>query len=317
MTKDCANKVSRSFLNGTEEMRQGSIDRAGHSIGILAGCLLLMAVMVSATASKTSFDYSRTPVLFVHGHGMSTSTWDDMMAYLIRTGYPREYLLAVAIDPNTMPNARAATKVLEPAAQSLLEKARAAARLAGVPEGGPRRLAIVSHSMGAVSSRWYAARLHPELVRIWISLGGANHGTKVLCLFPDEAAREICPAFAASSKESAVQVVLNGTPDSPIDETPYGLGVDRGGVPRVSPDQARNIVYFTVRIEPDSWIKPEQSALLDGAGGGQIAIPSGVPAQETSPGNFLFRAQVEHDPLPSHPDLIRLVAALLSVRGTN
>jgi hypothetical protein len=77
----------------------------------------------------------------------------------------------------------------------------------------------------------------------------------------------------------------------------------------------RSILYLTVRVEPDNWIQPEHSALLDGAGGVPIRMPAGVPVRETSPGNFLFQEQVGHDTLLLHPDLLRLVAVMLAARN--
>lgn len=212
-----------------------------------------------------------------------------------------------------MTNDQAAITVLQPAAEGLLKRAKAAARSAGHQDEAPQRLDIVSHSMGAVSSRWYAAKLHPELVRTWIALAGASYGTNALCGFNDEAAQEMCPAFA-TIKESVVQVTLNGTPDSRLDKTPFGLGIDQTGILSIPPDRLRNIVYFTVRIEPDAWIKPEDSATLDGSGGVRVKDPWGMPVEETTPGNFLFRAKTEHSSLLDHPDLIRLVISLLSTR---
>src|SRR5205814_6895906 len=120
--------------------------------------------------------------------------------------------------------------------------------------------------------------------------------------------------FATNPKTHALQVALNGTDGARVDETPFGLGPDRPGAPHIPADGARSILYLTIRVEPDHWIQPEQSALLDGAGGVPLTIPAGVPAEETSPGNLLFRARVEHDPLLNHPDLLQLVAALLAVR---
>jgi hypothetical protein len=237
-----------------------------------------------------------------------------LITHLVGIGYPREYLYAVDIVPNTMANVRAATSVIAPAAAALLVRANAAARNGGYRGEVPQRLDIVSHSMGALSSRWYAAKLRPELVRTWIALAGAHHGTDVACRLTDEAAREMCPAFATSVQTHALQAALNGAADAWVDETPYGLGIDRPGVPRIPPDSARSILYLTVRIEPDRWIQPGRSALLDGAGGLAIPVPEGVPVKETSPGNFLFQAPVGHDPLLRHKDLIRLVAAMLAAR---
>jgi pimeloyl-ACP methyl ester carboxylesterase len=274
-------------------------------LGLTAGC---------STARSEAPDYARTPVLFVHGHGMSSADWRPLIRYLVDSGYPREYLYAVDIVPNTMANVPAAQSVIAPAAAALLVRANAAAQSAGHRGEVPQQLDIVSHSMGAVSSRWYAAKLHPELARTWISLAGANHGSNALCGFTHEAAREMCPAFATDAKTHALQAALNGTEGAWVDETPYGLGIDRPGAPGVPPDGTRRILYLTVRIEPDHWIQPERSAILDGAGGVPIAVPDGVPVQEASAGNFLFLARVGHDPLVKHRDLIRLVAAMLAAR---
>jgi len=280
----------------------------------LPGILLLVGLAHRSTASAEPPDYTRTPVLFVHGHGLSSADWQPLIEHLTGFGYPREYLHAVEIVPNTMANARAAKSVIAPAADTLLVAANAAARRAGYRGEVPRRLDIVSHSMGVVSSRWYAAKLRPEVVRTWIGLAGSNHGTQALCPLQDEASREMCPAFAANARTHPLQVALNGTEGARVDETPYGLGPDRPGVPRVPPDGTRSILYLTVRVEPDSWIQPERSALLDGAGGVPIRVPAGVPVQETSPGNFLFLERVGHDPLLHHPDLMRFVAAVLAAR---
>src|SRR2546425_12768985 len=282
---------------------------------LLPAMPLLVGLAWGSAASSEPPDYSRTPVLFVHGHGLSSADWRPLIAHLTATGYPREYLHAVDIVPNTMANARAATSVIAPEAEALLARAEAAARRAGYSGKVSRRLDIVSHSMGVVSSRWYAAKLRPDLVRTWIGLAGANHGTQALCPFRDEASREMCPAFATNARTHALQVTLNGAEGAWVDETPYGLGLDRPGVPRILADGPRSILYLTVRVEPDSWIRPERSALLDGAGGVPIRVPSGVPVRETSPGNFLFEENVGHDPLLLHPDLLRLVAAMLAARN--
>ncbi len=243
---------------------------------------------------------------------MDAGVWREMIAQLVDSGYPREYLHAVNIVPSTMTNAQAGATVIAPAVSSLLADSKAAARRAGYQGQVARQVDLVAHSMGALSSRWYAAKLRPDGVRLWIALAGANHGTDALCSFRDEAARELCPAFATDATRNAVQVALNGTAASPADESPYGVGTDHPGIARIPPDQARRIVYFTVRIEPDGWIKPESSALLDGCGGVAVSLPPNLPATETSPGNYLFGGRTDHDALLSNPDVIRLVRALLT-----
>src|SRR6266446_6779768 len=130
---------------------------------LLPAMLLLAGLAWGSAASSEPPDYARTPVLFVHGHGLSSADWRPLIENLAVSGYPREYLNAVDIVPNTMANVRAAKSVIAPAADSLLVAANAAARRAGYRGEVPRRLDIVAHSMGVVSSRWYAAKLRTEL----------------------------------------------------------------------------------------------------------------------------------------------------------
>lgn len=285
-----------------------------HLFGFVVSCLAISILPGCGTAAEE--DFSHTPVLFVHGHGLFPTDWDKTIAYLNFTGYPEEYLYAVSITPSRMGNIRAAKTVIRQAAASLLKNATLAAHKSGYQGVMPQRIDIVSHSMGAVSTRWFTAKLQPQLVRTWISLAGANHGSNSLCNHTDDGAKDLCPAYATSEIESKVQLGLNGTQEAPLDETPYGPGIDRKGVQQIVPDHNRNVLYFTVRIDPDDWIKPEHSATLDGAGGVPVNIKSGTPVIQTTPGNFLFQLDVNHDSLLRHPQLIRFVAVLLAVRDS-
>jgi pimeloyl-ACP methyl ester carboxylesterase len=301
-------------------MKESILLRAILLSGLLAACHGCGAQSPSAPNGSNpggggtggAANYARTPVLFVHGHGLNSGTWQLLITKLIEQGYPREYLHAIDIVPPTMPNVAAATNVIDPAASTLLTNAQAAARQGGFQGPLPQKLDIVSHSMGAVSSRWFAAKLHPERVRTWLSLAGASHGTNALCDYGDPASREMCPAFSGIHP---VQVELNGTPQSPMDETPYGLGVDRAGVPSIGPSGSRSILYLSVRVDPDFWIQPGESAIVDGAGGaaGAPAPPPGLSIQESSAGNYVINELIGHD-LPNHPAVVSFVAALLTAR---
>jgi hypothetical protein len=165
--------------------------------------------------------------------------------------------------------------------------------------------------MGAFSSRYFAALLQPQTVRAWVAIAGANFGTDALCGSALPGDRQMCPAFGQSHTESEVQVRLNGTLASPRDPSPFGIGDDADADTRVPPDMQRCLAYFTVRIDPDPWIKPQQSALLAGAGGLQIATDS-LPVIETQPGNYLFTGKTSHDDLPAEPRLIELIARMLA-----
>ena len=258
-----------------------------------AAALAAAAIFIDENHPGTSVDYSRTPVLFVHGHGLSSDDWTSLLGYLVRQGYPPEYLSAIDIRPNQMANEPAAKNVIAPAVEALLRRANETAERHGQ---GQRfeRVNLVGHSMGAFSSRWYAARLRPDRVRTWIGIAGANHGTNTLCEYNDAGAADMCPAFAESATESFVQTTLNGAPGGSVDESPFGIGEDPPEVQPVPPDEERAIVYFTIRLEPDDWIVPADSAVLRGAGGVSIDIPAGFDIRQTSPGNFRSYRRLDH-----------------------
>ncbi|MCW6035953.1 hypothetical protein K4A83_06660 [Spirulina subsalsa FACHB-351] len=250
-----------------------------------------------------------TPILFVHGLGLNASTWNNAIAHFQAQGYPSSYLLALDIKPNDEINITAAEKFIAPAIESLLQQAAQTARQAGIDP--PQKVDIIAHSMGAVSTRWYIAKMRPERVRTWIAVAGANYGTNALCPYPGPANQEMCPAFATSQSDSFVQIALNGTPSTPTDPSPYSIGTNPPNLPSTPPDRERCIAYFTLRIDPDRWIKPEDSAQLPGSGMPNLQLPSHFPAQETSPGNYLFQKPVDHDPLPQDPDFLQLASYLI------
>jgi hypothetical protein len=235
-----------------------------------------------------------------------------MVSSLVANGYPREYLYAVEIRPNVMGNVAAAENVIEPAVTRLLDVAREAASAAGLGGAGPQRVDIVSHSMGAVSSRWYAAKIGPARVRVWVSLGGANHGSDRLCEFDDEGAADLCPAYAVDPSANPVQLALNGMPDDPIDETPWGVGQDPDSANRIPPDTERRIWYFTIRVDPDPWILPASSATLSGAGNPNCSVPASASIRKTSCGNFLVLTGTSHDDMPRDEVIIGLIDRLLT-----
>ncbi len=300
-----------------------SVSSSGLVEGLAPGTATVRASAGSATADATitvsaGADpgvYARCPVLFVHGSGLSSQSFDGMIQSLEQDGYPSRYLYAVDLVPNDGANRIAASQAIAPAVEGLLAEARAAAAEAGHTTLSIETICIVSHSMGAASSRWYVANIRPDRVDVWISIAGANHGTDALEGLPGEGNDEMVPAFAQSVDESSFQVELNGTTQEPADESPYGVGVDPAGTPSVAPDNQRRIAYFTIRIDPDEWIKPEDSALLAGAGGVSVDLPAGLQVmfEQTSPGNYLAHVPSNHDGLPFDPSVKSLVMALLQV----
>jgi pimeloyl-ACP methyl ester carboxylesterase len=261
--------------------------------------------------------YSKTPVFLVHGHGMTAQSWDTLKSYLIGAGYPGIYLRAIQLVPNDGPNIEAAENQIDPAVEEFLSDVNAylAANQPSTP--AKEKVDIIAHSMGVLSSRWYAAKVRPERVRTWISLAGANHGSDSLCSAVGQdggGADDLCPSFAANAAESLVQFAMNGLPHFPdVDETPFGIGNDPAGGASIRPEGNKAIFFVTLRTIDDRWIIPDESALLDGAGGVTIDIPQDVPASETSPGNVRMENGVDHDSMLRDEATMKLVKTILEI----
>ncbi len=239
------------------------------------------------------------PILFVHGHGGTSGMFESMGEHLKTAGYPPEHLLAVDLVPSDGANAEAAEQTIAPAVEELVRRTG----------GGPAdKVDIIAHSMGALSSRWYATRLRPDRIRTLLTVAGANHGTNALC-GSDPGSRELCPAFA--SGRNPVQVGLNGTPGSPVDETPFGRSADTAGVRAVPPDERRAIRYVAVLVPDDQWILPAASGELAGADP-VIVLPAGVAVKQTKPGILLFGEPIDHDAILANAQFFVLLDAILA-----
>lgn len=272
---------------------------------------LLTAFMLSCTAQEP--DYTKTPVFFVHGHHCHAENWNKMIRSLVKSGYPRQYLRAIQLVPNDAANIEAAENQIAPAIEKFLETINTDLQQKHPNLPLKKQVDIISHSMGALSTRWYAAQVHPDRVRVWLSLVGVNHGTNALCGASGAGGAEMCPAYAKSEEESFIQYVLNGAPGADVDETPYGIGKDSPGVVSLAPDETRRILYGTVRIGSDIFITPGKSATLDGAGDIDVPLPKKLQARQTSSGNILVDAPLDHDGLLRDRHVVELVKNILSI----
>jgi hypothetical protein len=135
----------------------------------------------------------------------------------------------------------------------------------------------------------------------------------VLCKYEDGGAKDCCPAYASNINESFIQYILNGWPYiGDVDETPYGAGKDSINVVSIPPDKYRKIFYFSFRIDPDEWIKPEKSSVLDGCGGLKVEYPEKINFEEPSDGNLLLNNIEDHDLIIHNKKVFRLVLAVLN-----
>ena len=121
---------------------------------------LTAAVIFVLPAGASAHD----PILFVHGWNGDTGMWTTMISRFQADGWTSSELNNWSYNwhqSNATTASQIATKV-----NSILAATGAA------------KVDIVSHSMGALSSRYYIKNLGgDQKVDDWVSLGGPNHGT--------------------------------------------------------------------------------------------------------------------------------------------
>jgi triacylglycerol lipase len=210
---------------------------AAAALGVLAACGSITDPSGSATATPPGGALFarkppravRPPVLFVHGFNSSASIWTTMIGRFKRDGWRDADLASFSYN-------------------TLVSNASTAAIIAGKVDSiraatGASHVAVVTHSMGALSARYYVRNLGGDgKVSALVSLAGANHGTNtaVFCLSV-VSCQEMVPG-------SPFLTALNATDES-------------WGTPQ----------YATWWSPCDEVINPRSSALIDGAVNTQTA----------------------------------------------
>ena len=168
------------------------------------------------------------PILFVHGWNASSSTWTTMVGRFKTDGWTNAELV------NWSYNFRQSNATT---AAQIEQKVDSIIRVTGAS-----KVDIVTHSMGALSARYYVRNLGGDgKVDALVTLGGANHGTATANFCFDTSCFEMRP-------NSTFVNALNAD-----DET--------WGTPR----------YATWWSDCDEVISPHSSALLAGATNTQTA----------------------------------------------
>ncbi len=127
---------------------------------LLAVVLATVALLAPAAASAVA----HTPILFVHGWSESESLWSTMIRNFEREGWRREELNNWRYN-TSQSNVRTASEV-KTKVEEVLRRT------------GATRIDLITHSMGALNTRYYIKNLGgTEKVEKWVSLGGPNHGT--------------------------------------------------------------------------------------------------------------------------------------------
>jgi triacylglycerol lipase len=171
----------------------------------------------------------RSPILFVHGWNSNGAIWTTMIDRFLADGYTGPELYSWSYDTSRS-NALTAQDLSAKVSEILSTT-------------GAAKVDIITHSMGALSARYYIKNLGGETrVDEFVSLGGPNHGTNTALFCGQVSCVEMRP-------NSSFLNALNKK-----DETP-----------------GRVIRYATWRSPCDQVINPQSSTSLSGATNTQTA----------------------------------------------
>lgn len=161
-------------------------------IGAAIGALLA-ALVVSALVEQTDGGGSaerHDPILFVHGWNATGSAWDTMIRRFSGDGWTSAELNAWTYD--TSRSNRTTAEDIETKVEEILAAT------------GADTVDIVTHSMGALPSRWYAKLLGGHAtIDAWVSLAGPNHGTDAVEGCRETSCREMRVGSAFLSRLNA------------------------------------------------------------------------------------------------------------------
>ena len=190
---------------------------------VTAAALFGLALPAAASAHD--------PILFVHGWNGGTGTWSTMVSRFQADGWTAGELNNWSYNWHQS-NATTASEISTKVDQILAAT-------------GATKVDIVTHSMGGLSSRYYAKNLGgDQKIDQWVSLGGPNHGTNTANFCFDASCVEM-------RENSAFLKALNSG-----DETPGA------------------VAYRTWWSPCDEVINPDSSVALSGATNTQTSCMS-------------------------------------------
>jgi triacylglycerol lipase len=169
---------------------------------LLLGALLTVSACtadsINGPGRRPSFSttgiLAHEPVLFVHGWNASSTTWTTMVGRFKADGYTDAELV------NWSYNGAQSNKTT---AQLIAQKVDSIMLVTGAT-----RVDIITHSMGALSARYYVRNLGGDgKVDALVTLGGTNHGTNTAFFCGQTACVEMRP-------NSAFLTALNATTDA-------------------------------------------------------------------------------------------------------
>jgi triacylglycerol lipase len=219
--------TDRSVSWSSSNANAVSVTAAGLVTALGFGSATITAAAEGVSGSAT-VSVLHDPVVFMHGFQASASIWTTMTDRFKADGWTDAPLVAWTYDSNQSNTAIA--RILQTKVDSLLTATGAA------------KVDVIAHSMGGLSSRYYAKNLGgSEKIDAFVALATPNHGTTVANLCSLQSCLEMRPG-------SDFLAALNTG-----DETP--------GSPR----------YATWWSPCDDVPTPPESATLDGAANTQTS----------------------------------------------
>ena len=199
------------------------------AVATLAGCSPDSLTGPDARSARVVEPERRSPILFVHGWNSNGGIWVTMMDRFIADGYPAAELVSWSYN-TAQSNAITAQELSSKVNEILVAT-------------GASKVDIITHSMGALSARYYIKNLGGGTkVDEFVSLGGPNHGTNTALFCGQTSCVEMRP-------NSSFLTALNNR-----DETP-----------------GKVIRYATWWSACDQVINPQRSTILSGATNTQTA----------------------------------------------
>lgn len=151
------------------------VDSPPRALAAIAALLAAatLAPAPAAAADPVQADYSRTPLLFIHGYFVVSragdATWTNFKKRAIEQGWPEEYIRTPSFQDVRGCNEDHVNEI-----DAWVEELRA--------KTGSDKVDIVCHSFGCLNTlSWLKERCGVNRVRQMVSLAGAVHGTWIAC----------------------------------------------------------------------------------------------------------------------------------------
>jgi triacylglycerol lipase len=177
-------------------------------------CALAAASAAMASplpAGATTPDYTRNPILFVHGYFViddaGPATWATFKQKALDEGWPESYIRTPSFQDVRGCNADHVNEI-----EAWVEELRSAT--------GFDKVDIVCHSFGCLNvMTWMKERCGVNRVRQFVSMAGAFHGTTVACVEPFScAAGQMCIAGGTDGwKTNELLAAVNACDETPGD----------------------------------------------------------------------------------------------------